>query len=85
MAVIDDTFEADCLGHLLENIQKQSAEAFEKLATNTIKTTGGVFLEIGAKTGKEALSWNPKAALSTIADVINWYHTGESFCLETFL
>ena len=56
MAVFHDTFKADCLGHLLDNILKQSVEACEKLATKNIKTTGGVFLEIEAKTGSVALS-----------------------------
>ena len=56
MAVLDDTLKADFLGHLLNNILKQSGEACEKFATKVIKTTGGVVLEIEAKTGGVALS-----------------------------
>ena len=41
----------------------------------------GRALEIDAKIGNASVSKNPKAALSTIPDVVNFYSTGKGLYL----
>ena len=42
-------------------------------------------MEIGAKIGVAAVSGNPKAALSAIPDVLNFYHIRKGLFLGKFL
>ena len=42
-------------------------------------------LEIGANLGTAAASRNPKAALLTLPEVINFYHTGKGHYLGKFV
>ena len=44
----------------------------------------GRALEIGAKNSSHAVGKNPKAALSTIRDVMSFYHTGKRLYLGEF-
>ena len=54
------------------------------LPTNVLNNPGRA-LEIGANIGSAAVSRNPKAALSTIPDVIKFYHTGKGLYLGKFV
>ena len=59
-------------------------ELLKKLATNALKNPA-MFLEIGANVATAAVSKNPKAALSALPEVINFYHTGKSLYLGKFV
>ena len=61
-----------------------SAEADKKLATNALKDPAR-FLEIGAYVATAAANKNPKAALSTLPEVINFYHRGKELYLPRFV
>ena len=76
MTVSDNTIKAEGLGigSFFKNLVKISAKAGKKIATNALKIPGR-FLGIGANVATAAASRNPKAALSTLPEVINLYHT----------
>ena len=84
MLVSDNTIQAEGLGKFFKNLGKASAKAGKKLATNVLNNPGRA-LEIGANIGSAAISRNPKAALSTIPDVIKFYHTGKGLYLGKFV
>ena len=84
MIVSDNMIKAEGLGKFFKNLGKASAKAGKKLATNVLKNPGRA-LEIGASIGSAAVSRNPKAALSTIPDVIKFYHTGKGLYLGKFV
>ena len=75
MIVSDNTTKAEGLSSFFKNLGNISAEAGKKLATNVLKNPART-LEIGANVATAAASRNPKAALSTLPEVINFYHTG---------
>ena len=77
MTVCDNTIKAEGLGSFFKNLGKNSAEACKKCtnATNALKSPAS-FLEIGAIVATAAASRNPNAALSTLPEVINFFHTG---------
>ena len=84
MTVSDNTIKAEGLGSFFEDIGKVSAKAGKKLATNALKNPA-IFLEIGANVATAAASRNLKAALSTLPEVINFYHTGKGLYLPQFI
>ena len=83
MTVSDNTIKAEGLGSFFKNSGKISAKATKKLATNALKNPSR-FLEIGANVATAAVSKNPKAALSALPEVINFYHTGKGSYLPRF-
>ena len=83
MIVSDKTIQAEGLGDFFKNLGKISAKAGKKLATNAFKNPAR-FFEIGANVATAAPSRNPKAALSTLPEVINFYHTGKGLYLPRF-
>ena len=84
MTVSDDTTKAERLGSFFINLGKISAKAGKKVATNALKNPAR-FFEIGANVASAAASRNPKAALSTLPEVINFYHTGKDLYLGKFV
>ena len=84
MLVSDNIIQAEGLGKFFKNLGKASAKAGKKLATNVLKNPGRA-LEIGANIGSAAVSRNPKAALSTIPNIIKFYHTGKGLYLGKFV
>ena len=80
MTVSDNTTEAEGLGSFFKNVGKISVKAGLKLATNALENPAK-FLEIGANVATAAASRIPKAALSTLPEVINFYHTGKGLYL----
>ena len=80
MIVSDNTIKAEGLGSFFKNLGKISAKACKKLATNVLKNPAR-FLEIGANVAAAAASRNLKAALSTLPELINYYHTGKGLYL----
>ena len=55
---------------------KISDKTGKELATNVLKNPARA-LEISANVATATASRNPKAALSTLPEVINLYHTGK--------
>ena len=53
------------------------------MAKNVLKNPGRA-LEIGANVGTAFASRNPKAALTSLPEVINFYHTGKGLYLPRF-
>ena len=84
MIVSDNTIKAEGLGSFFKNLGKISSKAGKKLATNVLKNPGRA-LEIGANIATAAATKNPKAALSTLPEVIIFYHTGKGLYLGKFV
>ena len=84
MIVSDNTIQAGGLGSFFKNVGKTSAKAAKKLASNALKNPARI-LGIGANVATAAASRNPKAALSTLPEVINFYHTGKGLYLRKFV
>ena len=84
MIVSDNTIQAEGLGDFLKNLGKLSAKAGKKLATNVLKNPGRA-LEIGANVATAAASRSPKNVLSTLPEVINFYHKGRGVYLGKFI
>ena len=83
MTVSDNTIKPEGLGSFFKNLGKISSKAGKKLATNVIKNPSRA-LEIGANIATAAATKSPKAALSTLPEVINFYHTGKGLYLPRF-
>ena len=80
MTVSDNTIKAEGLGSFFKKLGKFSAKASKKLATNALKNLAR-FLGIGANVAAATASGNPKAPLSALPEVINFYHTGKGLNL----
>ena len=76
--------QAEILGSFFKNWGKVSAETGKKLATNVLKNPGRA-LEITSKTATAAATKSPKAALSSLPEVIIFHHTGKGVCLGSFV
>ena len=84
MTVSDNTIKAEGLSSFLKNLGKISAKAGKKLAKNLIRNPGKA-LDLTAKIATAAATKSPKAALSTLPEVINFYHTGKGLYLGKFV
>ena len=84
MTVSDNTIKAEGLGSFFKNWGKISAKAGKKLAKNVISNPGRA-LDLTAKIATAAATKSPKAALSTLPEVINFYHTGKGLYLGKFV
>ena len=84
MIVSDSVIQAEGLGSFFKNLGKVSTKAGKKLAKNVLKNPGRA-LEIGANIATAAATKSPKAALSTLPEVINFYHTGKGLYLGKFV
>ena len=80
MIVSDNTIQAEGLGDFLKNMGKISAKADKKLAKNVLSNPGRA-LDLTAKIATAAATKSPKAALSTLPEVIIFYHTGRGLYL----
>ena len=67
----------------MKKLRNFSAKPGKKLATNVLKNLGRA-LEIAANVAAAAAIGNPKAALSSLPEVINSYHTGKGLDLGNF-
>ena len=89
MIVSDNTIQAEGLGSFFKNLGKISAKAGKKLATNVIKNPGRAS-EITSNIATAAATKSPKAALSSLPEVINFYHNRQrplswKVCLSFYL
>ena len=76
MIVSDNVIQAEGFGDFFKNSGEISAKAGKKLAKNVLSNPGRA-LDLTAKIATAATTKNPKAALSTLPEVINFYHTGK--------
>ena len=83
MTVFDNTIKAEGLGSFFKILGKISAKAGKKLAKNVISNPGRA-LDLTAKIATAAATRSPKAALSTLPEAINFYHTGKGLYLPRF-
>ena len=84
MIVSDNVIQAEGLGDFFKNLGKVSSKAAKKLAKNALKNPSR-FLEIGANIATAAATKSPKAALSTLPEVIKFYHEGRGLYLGKFI
>ena len=84
MIVSDNTIQAEGLGNFFENLGKISAKAGKKLAKNVLSNPVRG-LDLTAKIATAAATKSRKAALSTLPEGINFYHTGKGLYLGKFV
>ena len=84
MTVSDNTIKAEGLGSFFKNLGKVSAKAGKKIAKSVLSNTARA-LDLTAKIATAAATKSPKAALSTLPEVINFYHTGKGVYLGKFV
>ena len=84
MIVSDNTIQAEGIGSFFKNLGKTSSRAGKKLAKNVLSNPGRA-LDLTAKIATAAATKSPKAALSTLPEVINFYHTGKGLYLGKFV
>ena len=84
MIVSDNVIQAEGLGDFFKNLGKVSAKAGKKLAKNVLSNPGRA-LDLTAKIATATATKSPKAALSTLPEVINFYHTGKGLYLGKFV
>ena len=84
MIVSDNVIQAEGLVDFFKNLGKKRLNVSKKMAKNVLKNPGRA-LEIGANVGSAFASRRPKAALSSLPEVINFYHTGKGLYLGKFL
>ena len=84
MIVSDNIIQAETLGDFFQNLGKKGLHVSKKLAKNVLKNQGRA-LEIGANVGTAFTTRSPKAALSSLSEVIKFYHTGKGLYLGKFV
>ena len=84
MIVSDNVIQAEGLGDFFKNLGKISAKAGKKLAKNVLSNPGRA-LDLTAKIASAAATKIPKAALSTLPEVIKFYHEGRGLYLGKFI
>ena len=76
MTVSNKTIQAKALGSFFKNLGRKSAKVVKNFATSALENPGR-FIEVGANVATAAASRNPKASLSTLPEVMKFYHTGK--------
>ena len=84
MTVTDNTIQVEGLGDFFKNLGKKGLNLSKMIAKNSIKYPGRP-LEIGANVCSGFASRSPEAALSSLPEVINFYHTGKGLYLGKFV
>ena len=80
----DNAIQAEGLGDFFKNLGKKGINISKKMAKNVLRNPGRA-LEIGANVGSAFATRSPKAALSSLPEVINFYHTGKGLYLGKFV
>ena len=83
MIVSDNVIQAEGLSDFFKNLGKSSVKVGKKLAKNVLKNPSRA-LDITANIATAA-SRCPKNVLSTLPEVINFYHTGNGVYLGKFV
>ena len=84
MTVSDNTKEAEGLSDFIKNLGQSSVRVGKKLAKNVLKNPSRA-LDITAIIATAAASGSPKNLISTLPEVINFYHTGKGLSLGKFV
>ena len=84
MIVSDNVIQAEGLGDFFKNLGNVSSKAAKKLAKSSSKNPSR-FLEIGANIATAAATKSLKAALTTLPEVIKFYHEGKGLYLGKFI
>ena len=80
MVVSDNTKAAECLGDFFKYFRYKRFNVLKKMAKEFLKNPGRA-LENGENVGNPLAFRGPKAALSTLPNVICFCHTGEGLYL----
>ena len=83
MTVSDNTKQAEDLGDFFKNLGIKGLKVSKKVAKNVLKNPGGA-LDI-TNVASAVASRNPRAALSTLSEVINFYHKGRGLYLGKYV
>ena len=73
MTISENTIIAEILGDFFKNVGKSGLSVSKKMAKCVLKKPGRA-LEVGANVGTAPSSRSLKAALSSLPEVINFYH-----------
>ena len=84
MIVSDNVIQAEGLGDFFKNLGKKGLNVSKKMVKNVLSNPGRA-LDLTAKIATAAASKNSKQALSTLPEVINFYHTGKGIYLGKFV
>ena len=84
MTVSDNTIKAENFGDFFKISGKKGHNVSKKMAKNVIKNPRRA-LEIGAIVDSAFASRSPKAALSSLSEVITFYHTIKGIYLGKFV
>ena len=83
MIVSDNVIQAEGLGDFFKNLGKKGLNASKKMAKNVLSNPGRA-LDLTTKIATAAASRNSKQALSTLPELITFYHTGKGLYLPRF-
>ena len=83
MIVSDNTIEAEGLGDFFKNLGKKGLNVSRKMAKNVLSNPGRG-LDLTAKIATAAASRNSKQPLSTLPELITFYHTGKGLYWPRF-
>ena len=83
MTVCENTIQVEGLGDFFEKVGEKRLNVTIKMAKNFLENPGRA-LEIGANAGSAFVYRSPKAALSSLPEVINFYQTGKGLYLLKF-
>ena len=83
MIVSDNVIQAEGLGDFFKNLGKKGLNASKKMAKNVLSNPGRA-LDLTAKIATAAASRISKQALSTLPELITFYHTGKGLYLPRF-
>ena len=84
LLVIKKNISSLRLGSFFKNLGRIYAKAGKKLATNVLKNPGRA-LEITSNIATAAATKSTKATLSTLPEVMNFYHKGKGVYLGKFV
>ena len=84
MTVGDNTIQVEGLVDFFKNLGKKGLNLSKMIAKTSIKDPRPA-LEIGANVCSDSASRSPKAALSSLPEVINFYDTGKGLYLGKFV
>ena len=73
MTVIDNTIQVEDLSDFFKNPGTEGLNVLKHMAKNAFKNPARV-LKIGANIGTAVACRSPKAALSIVLEIINFYH-----------
>ena len=84
ITVSDNTIQVEGLGDIFKFLGKKGLYVSKKMAKNVLKNPRWA-LEIGANIGTVFASRSPKAASSTLPELIDFYHIGKGMYLGKFV